>query len=89
MDGPSLCMCITQHIKKVPTACVQQPSVDWTTLSSCSFFTVQGSMSDQQSCAASADSLINAEEVIAKCSWFQVSSSSTFALALWSYHGSG
>jgi len=50
---------------------------------------MQGNMSEQQSCAASADSPINAEEIIAKCSWFQVSTSSIFALVLWSYHVSG
>ncbi|DBB13580.1 TPA: hypothetical protein ACH3X3_000611 [Trebouxia sp. C0006] len=31
----------------------------------------KGSMTEQYSCAASADSPTNAEEVVAKCSWFQ------------------
>jgi len=44
---------------------------------------MQGSMTEQYSCAASADSPTNAEEVVAKCSWFQVTPSSIFALALW------
>lgn len=47
---------------------------------------MQGSMTEQYSCAASADSPTNAEEVVAKCSWFQVTPSSTFASLLWSYH---
>ena len=30
VDGPSLCMCVTQHIKKVSTACVcSNPIMDW------------------------------------------------------------
>ncbi len=57
-----------------------------TSLGSCACLTVQGSMTEQHSSAGSAESPINAEEVIAKCSWFQVTPSSISALALSCYY---